>query len=726
MCSVQAQTLSQQEIEQLISKMSIEEKIGQMTQINLDVVCEGEIYKLVEPHHTDPAKLKIAFEKYHVGSVLNCGGHAYTREQWNKLINDIHQANKQYNTHGIPVLYGVDAIHGANYVLGSTLFPQPLAQAATFNVSLARKGASITAYETRAAGIPWNFSPVLDCGRNKAWSRFFETYGEDPYVCSEFGKAVIIGYQGSYNGTADEYHVAACMKHFVGYSNSRTGWDRTPIVLSQAELHGIYLPPFKAAVDAGALTVMLNSSDVNGVPVHANSYLIQEVLRKELGFEGIIVTDWEDVSKLITSHHIAATYKEAVEKCVKAGIDMCMVPNNFEFADALLALVKEGKISEARINESVRRILTVKNQVNLFVKDNTVNAANYPEFGSVAFQAEALATAEEAITLLKNNNQLLPLNSQQKIAVVGPAANSMTLLNGAWTRTWQGTDTTFDAHERNTIYEALRTEFQHATYWKGCELEQYNRNESKLNELKKSDVIVLCLGELPSTEIPGNINDLSLSRAQLDFAKDILKLGVPVVLVLVEDRPRLVREIVDECQAVVMAYEPGDFGGDALAHILVGKVNPSGKLPFTYPKYMLGTQTYDHTYSEEIDTQFGNKAFNPEWPFGFGLSYSNVSYSDLQVVGNKVTVKITNPSDRDAKESVLVYVSDEVASTPPAVKRLKAFKKVYVPAKRTVTIELELTDEAFQFVNAEGKAVFEPGSFIIRVGNLEQKIERIR
>ncbi|MEY3835477.1 MAG: hypothetical protein RI989_905, partial [Bacteroidota bacterium] len=477
-CSSQKDILNPKKVSNvdlLLSSMSIEEKVGQMTQLNLDVVCEGEVYKLVEPHHLNAEKLHKALVEYHVGSILNCGGHAYPREQWHELIGGIQKVALTETRLKVPILYGIDAIHGANYVTGSTLFPQQLAQAATFNPALTEEGGRITAYETRAAGIPWNFSPVLDVGRNKNWSRFFETFGEDPYVCSVFGSALVRGYQGGNGSSVDNVHVAACMKHFLGYSGTRTGFDRTPAILSDIELREIYRPSFQAAIDAGALTVMINSGEINGIPVHANPKILIDLLRTEMGFKGLAVTDWEDVIKLVKNHRVAVDLKEATYLAVMAGIDMCMVPNDYDFTKYLIELVKEGRISEERLNVSVRRILETKEKLGLFQNSMPPSVAAFPEFASAKHKAAALLTAEESITLLENKNNILPLKKDAKIFVTGPAANSMTLLNGAWTRTWQGTDAQYDDVSKNTIYEALLSKNKNVTFSEVCGLEVMNK-----------------------------------------------------------------------------------------------------------------------------------------------------------------------------------------------------------------------------------------------------------
>lgn len=698
-----------------------------MTQLNLDVICEGEIYKLVEPHHIQQDKLEKAILNYHVGSILNCGGHAYPLKQWHEIIGSIQKMATTESRLKIPVLYGIDAIHGANYVSGSTLFPQQLAQAATFNPNLTEEGGRITAYETRAAGIPWNFSPVLDVGRNKNWSRFFETFGEDPYVCSVFGSALVRGYQGGNGSVVDDQHVAACMKHFLGYSGTRSGFDRTPAIISAIELREIYRPSFQAAIDAGALTVMINSGEINGIPVHANPEILIDLLRTEMGFKGLAVTDWEDIIKLVKNHRVAADLKEATYLAVMAGIDMCMVPNDYDFTTYLIELVKEGRISEKRLDVSVRRILETKNKLGLFENAMPPGTATFSEFASDKHKAAALRSAEESITLLENHLDILPLRKDAKIFVTGPAANSMTMLNGAWTRTWQGTDAQFDDASKNTIYEALLSKNKNVTFNEVCGLETMNKmNGDPLEMAMNADVIVVCVGELPSTELPGNIYDLELPKAQQEYVKMLKLTGKPVVLVLVENRPRIVREIVDGCSAVVMAYQPGDFGGDALANILFGDVNPSGKLPFTYPKYQVGTSTYDHKYTESFDKNFGNSAFQPQWEFGHGLSYSTVEYSNLSVSCEDeiiVKVNVQNRSYRAAKESVLLFVTDEVASITPAVKKLKAFEKIELAPGEMKEVVLRLNKKDFEFIGADAEPTFEAGFFQITIDQLTQRIE---
>ncbi|HRF76138.1 MAG TPA: glycoside hydrolase family 3 N-terminal domain-containing protein [Chitinophagales bacterium] len=708
------------DIDALIAKMTIEEKVGQMTQLNLDVVCEGGIYNLVEPHHIEPAKLHKALVEYHVGSILNCGGHAYGLDQWHTIINTIQQVATTETRLKIPVIYGIDAIHGANYTLGSTLFPQPLAQAASWNTDMVKRGGEITAYEVRATGIPWNFSPVLDLGRDPRWSRLFETYGEDVLLATEMGLATIEGYQG--NNLADAYHVAACMKHFLGYSMPRTGKDRTPVYIDEIQLREYFLPTFQAAINAGAATVMINSGELNGIPVHADKKILTDLLRSELGFKGVAVTDWEDIMKLNNIHMVAPTLKDAVYMAIDAGIDMCMVPNDYDFTILLTELVKEGKISEARLDVSVKRILELKKQLGLFEQPFTPANTDYKKFGSAEFARAAQNMVEESITLLKNNNQTLPIKTETKIFVTGPAANSMTYLNGAWTRTWQGTDTIWNDQSKYTIREAFNAAT--TTFIASDNMSDASVREKMLAAAKASDVIIICLGEKPSTEKVGDIDALTMPDNQQQLVGLLKSVGKPIVLVLVENRPLIVNDIEPLCDAIVLAYEPGDYGGLALANIIYGKVNPSGKLPFTYPRHEASLLWYDHKHTETLDQTFGRKAFNPQWEFGYGLSYTTFQYSNLKIsndtlsTGNlQISVDVTNTGNSAGKEVVQLYIADRYASITPSVKRLRGFEKVEIKPGATHIVTFTISAKDLAFVGRDEQWMSEAGWFDIMLGS---------
>ncbi|MFM2157082.1 MAG: hypothetical protein RL516_1831, partial [Bacteroidota bacterium] len=608
-------------IDELISKMSLEEKIGQMSQVDLGVIAEGDICNLKNPQQLDITKLETALNKYHVGSILNvgCGSGTISLENWKKIISAIQIKNLKSSKFPVPVIYGIDAIHGANYVMGATLFPQQIAQAATWNPTLVKSANEISAYETRAAGIPWNFSPVLDLGRQPLWSRFFETYGEDVCLAKAMSVAAISGLQSDADNT---YHVAACMKHFLGYSFPLSGHDRTPAWISDRELREYFLPTFQAAINAGAKTVMINSGDINGTPVHANYDVLTKLLRDELKFTGVAVTDWEDIYKLVNVHHVAASKKEAVKMAIMAGIDMSMTPNDFEFNELLIQLVKEGSVPQSRIDLSVKRILTLKKELGLF--DQVVYLpSSYPDFGSQKFAEVSYNAASESITLLKNNGNVLPItNKDEKLFVCGPSANSLNLLNGAWTHTWQGVDEKYNTKGKLTILQALKNNFfsSNINYLQGSLLDSILDINACVIQAKNADKIIVCLGEMPCTEIPGNINDLTLPAAQLTLVDELSKLGKPIILVCCFNRPRIIHSIVNKADAIIYAYLPGDEGGLAIADCISGIVNPSGKLPFTYPKATNEIVHYDHKASEDLATDFSNNAYQPEFDFGFGMS----------------------------------------------------------------------------------------------------------
>ena len=712
-------------IDEIISKMSVKEKVGQMTQLNLDVISVGEVFNLKEPHELDSVKLRKAIVEYGIGSMLNVGGHAYTLEHWNDIIRTIQSIATTETNHGVPIIYGIDAIHGANYLLGGTLFPQPLAQAATFNPDMAKQAAAMTAYETRASGIPWNFSPVLDVARQPLWSRVFETYGEDVYLCKKMGVATIEGYQG--DDASDPYRVASCMKHFLGYSWSFTGKDRTTAYIPETQLREYFLPTFEAAVDAGSLSVMINSGDVNGIPVHADKRILTDLLRTELEFDGVAVTDWEDIIKLHQFHKVAPTLKDAVKMAINAGIDMSMVPNDYKFSDLLLELVNEGEVPMSRIDESVRRILVMKQRLGLFEEPFTPDNHAYPLVASDSFMNHSYQIAAEAITLLKNSNGVLPISVDKKVFVTGPMANSLTLINGSWGRTWQGTDEQWDDTTKNTILGAIQANFTDVTFEQGCDIDTLIQEKIAYNKAQNSDLIIACMGEFPSTEKPGDIHSLNLERAQIEYVKGLAKLGKPIVLVLVENRARIIHEIEPLCESIVLAYQPSENGSDALADVLSGEINPSGKLPITYPKHTNSLILYDHKYTDQLNIDFGLEAFDPEYEFGHGLSYTDFEYSNLIVNKDNnesitISVNVKNIGLRDGKESVLVFVSDLYASITPSVKRLRAFNKQMIKAGETITLEFVIERDELAFVNSDNQWVTEPGDYMISVGGLTENI----
>ena len=727
-------TPSSADIETLIAQMSIEEKVGQTCQITLDAIHKTDPKgQALVPAQIDQAKLKEALETYHVGSILNVGAHALTREEWKSIMTDVHAPylKKEQN---IPILYGIDAIHGVNYTVGGTLFPQEIGLAATWNTELARQMGEVTAYECRASGIPWNFSPVLDLGRQPLWSRHFETLGEDPVLGTQMGVALVDGYQGK-GESVDQFHAAACLKHFVGYSASFTGRDRTPAFIPEKYMQELYFPAFKAAVEKGALTLMINSGVVNGIPGHANYNLLTKTLKQDWGFKGFVVSDWEDFMMLHTVHRTAPTIAEAAVQAFNAGVDMSMVPSNPQYktyCQDMVKAVKEGRISMERLNDAVRRILYVKNQLGLFTNP-LPQFDQYPLFGSAQFKNIAKQAALESITLLKNESQTLPLQSSQRILVAGPGAASINMLNGAWTHTWQGMDTTYNTKGVLNIFQALQHQLPNAsiTYSKGVELyldkdfeaSRYIELDTYKKALKKNDVIVICVGELPSTEKPGDIRSLQLDDKQKELVRLAKAAKKKVVLVLLEARPRIINDIEPLCDAIVQAYLPGDQGGLALAELLTGKADFSGRLPYTYPRYDGVIEFYDHPRSVDRSKAGDFSAYNPQWDFGFGLSYHAGSINGMQFTAKdenngtfSLAVNVSNPHSQTIQMTVPLYLSDLYASTTPEHKRLIDFNKVTLRPGENKTLEFSFDAHTLKRISADGKWRAEKGTFEILCG----------
>ncbi len=732
-------------VDALLKQMTLEEKVGQMAQITVDVVAKGpDRFQSDEPVVMDMEQLRDAVLKYHVGSILNTANNrARTPEVWAEIIGTIQQVATQESRLKIPVIYGIDAIHGVTYSAGATMFPHELALAATWNPEFAYTLGEITAYETRASNIPWNFSPVLDLGLDPRYSRLGEGMGEDPYLISRFGEQLIKGYEGENNDIADPFHVASCMKHYLGYAVPISGKDRTPAYIPDNVLREYHVTPFKAAIDAGAHTIMVNSGIINGIPVHANYDILIKLLREELGFEGLIVTDWGDIENLYKRDMVAVDNKEAVKMAINAGIDMSMISYMYEpFCNDLIALVKEGEVPMNRIDDAVRRVLTLKYKLNLFDKP-TVDVKDYPKFGGKEHAQKAYEVAAEAITLLKNKNNILPLKKTAKVLVTGPGANSMRPLNGCWSYSWQGQLADEFAGDYNTIFEAVQNEIgKNATWIPGVSygkemdyrIENKDRYEEAIAAARRSDYVVLCVGENSYAEKPGDLVDLTLSKLQLQYAQDLLKTGKPVILVLAEGRPRVIREIASDVNGILMAYWPGNYGGDALADVIFGDVNPSGKLPITYPSAVNSLVPYIHKYSEEQVKSAGmynyEGDFSPEFHFGFGLSYTNFDYKNLQLSATQISgkekleikVEVTNTGKMAGKEVVQLYTSDMVASITPDVKRLRRFEKLLLQPGETKTVVFTIDASDLAFVNAANQWVTEPGEFKVTIGNtsLEQ------
>jgi beta-glucosidase len=707
----------------MVRRMTLDEKIGQMTQVTLGVVSKPEDGIL------DTAALARIVADHHVGSILNVTNHALTVQQWHIVLRQIQDAAAKTRLK-IPVIYGLDGIHGQTYTLDATLFPQNIGMAAARNVGLAAAVTKVAARELRASGVRWNFAPVLDCGRQPLWSRFPETYGEDVYIGKTLGAAVISAYEedGLRNPTA----VASCMKHYIGYSASRTGKDRTPIYLPDIELREYYLPQFRAAVAAGASTVMVNSGEINGTPVHASKYLLTDVLRKELGFRGVVVTDWEDIIRLHTRHNVAATPRAAVVMAVNAGVDMSMVPYDLSFFDLLKQAVQKGEVTISRIDEAVTRILELKYKLGLFDQPYPEEAAT-ANFGLPEYRTLALQAAREAMTLLQNQDGTLPLARNAHVLVAGPSAQSISALNGCWSYTWQGKDERWYPKDSKTILQALQEKLgagnvSTTTVPAFDSRENYDTMTLR-TAAASADVIVLCLGENAYAESPGNISDLALPAEQTALARAAAATGKPVILVLTEGRPRLITSIAPLMKGILLAYWSGRQTAEAISDVLVGDYNPDGILPYSYPRSMGEMVLYDRKPTEEVREIFNSDmtmdGYKPLFPFGFGLSYTQWEYSDLQLSAAKlkaaapltISLTVKNTGSRDGKHTVELYTRQHYASITPSMRRLRAFTKIFLKAGESKTVKFTLRKEDLAFVNAQLRTVTEPGDFDVMVGN---------
>ena len=725
-------------IQDWLKKMTLEQKIGQMCEITIDVVTDFEASKK-DGFTLDKAKLDTVIGKYKVGSLLNVPlSIAQTKEKWAEAIKQIQELSMKEI--GIPCIYGVDQIHGTTYTLGGTLFPQGVNMGASFNRDLVKREAEISAYETKAGCIPWTYAPVVDLGRDPRWSRMWENYGEDCYVNAEMGKASVIGFQGEDPNRIGPNHVAACMKHYMGYGVPVSGKDRTPSSISRSDMREKHFTPYLAAIRQGALSVMVNSGVDNGMPFHANKEYLTHWLKEDLNWDGLVVTDWADINNLCTRDHIAATKKEAIKIAINAGIDMSMVPYEVSFCDYLKELVEEGEVPMSRIDDAVARVLRLKYRLGLFDKPYW-STGDYPEFGSKEFADVALQAAEESEVLLKNEGGILPLAKGTKILLAGPNANSMRCLNGGWSYSWQGHRADECAQAYNTIYEALCNKFgkENILYEPGVTYAPYKNDnwwEENVPEIEKSvaaaqnaDVIIACIGENSYCETPGNLTDLNLSANQQDLVKALAETGKPVILILNEGRPRLIKDIEPLAKAVINIMLPGNYGGDALANLLAGDANFSAKMPYTYPRHINALATYDYKPCENIGQMSGNYNYDSvmdiQWPFGFGLSYTTYKYSNLKVDKAQFTaddeltftVDVTNTGSVAGKESVLLYSKDLVASSTPDNIRLRNFEKISLNPGETKTVTMKLKGSDLAFVNYYGQWTLEKGDFKVKCGD---------
>ena len=722
------------QVEQTLKKLTLEEKVGQMMELVTDLFGandkNGVFY--IDEHKTDSI-----LSRYKIGSILNAPNTcAPTAKQWEKYISQIQKISMKRI--GIPCVFGLDQNHGSTYTQDGTLFPQNINVAATFNREIARRSAEATAYETRAVSVPWTYSPTVDLGRDARWPRIWENFGEDCYLSSEMGKAMVYGFQGEDPNNIDQYHIATSMKHFMGYGVPWTGKDRTPAYISPADLREKHFAPFLAGLQAGALTVMVNSASVNGLPMHANKEILTGWLKEETGWDGVLVTDWADINNLYTREMIAKDKKDALRIAINAGIDMIMEPYSCDACGYLIELVKEGKIPMSRIDDACRRVLRMKYRLELF-KNPTQKLKNYPKFGGEEFAKLSLEGATESMVLLKNEGNILPLQHGKKILLTGPNANQMRCLDGGWSYTWQGHRTDEFAGKYNTIYEAFCNQYgkenvvlnqgvtynETGKYWE----ENEPQIQGAVDAAKNVDVIVACIGENSYTETPGNLTDLWLSENQRNLVKELAKTGKPVILVLNEGRPRLIADIEPLAQGIIDILIPGNMGGDALANLVSGKSNFSGKMPYTYPKEINSLANYDFKKSEEVGTMEGaydyNAKITQQWGFGHGLSYTSYQYSNLKVSQSdfrhgdiiKVSVDVKNTGKVAGKESVLLFSSDLIASMVSDGRRLRAFDKIELQPGETKTVTFNLNADDLAFVGYDGKWVLEEGDFKLMIAD---------
>lgn len=719
----------EQKISGLLAQMTLKEKAGQMLNIGLPALLQGGYWDAKEHANFDQKKFKKLLIDYAVGSIHNTPGYPAEREGWYQIIKKIQDSAMQKTRLGIPVLYGIDNIHGANYVNGSVMFPHQIGIAATWNIELSKKSAEITSYESRAASLPWNFNPNADVAMSPLWGRIGESFGEDPYLISEMTAAYIQGSQQK--GLQDSTSTAVCIKHYIGYGAGRNGKDRANALIPENSLRQYFLPPFEKAIKNGAMGVMISSNAVNGIPCHINKYYITDILKGELGFKGVVISDFSDVDYLVHAHLSAKDKREATKMAVNAGLDLLMNPFDADVVDYIVDLVEKGEISMERIDDAVTRVLRLKFYLNLFEVPYN-NPKDYPNFASEANIEANYQTASEAITLLKNTNNILPLLSTKKVLVTGYSANSINILNGAWSRSFLGRDTRFNDPSKLTILDAIKKQVSAANvdFVEGTDYLEDINSEEAIKKAKNADYIIVCVGEIPASEKPSDINELELPKIQQELVNKLSKTGKPIILVMVQGRPRIIREIEPLVDAIVMAYLPGDEGGRAISDVLYGNTNPSGKLPYTYSKYSGNYLTYYHKKTDIRDANWGYDGFYPQFEFGFGLSYTTFEYSNLTIntdtiVGSdelKISIDVKNTGTHEGKEVVQVYLKDLVATVSPDSKKLVRFSKINLEAGEQKTTTFSLTSEDLKSIGLDNTWIIEEGEFEVQVGGSSKEL----
>ncbi|UMB52542.1 glycoside hydrolase family 3 C-terminal domain-containing protein [Lutibacter sp. A64] len=716
-------------IQDILSQMTLKEKAGQMLNIGLPAILKGGYWEPKDSADFNKDKFKKFIVDYAIGSIHNTPGFIPEKEVWYQIVKTIQDSAMQKSRLGIPILYGIDNIHGANYVNGSVMFPHQIAVAATWNTELSRIGGEITSYESRAASLPWNFNPNADVATNPLWGRIGESFGEDPYLISEMTKAYIQGSQEK--GLENATSTAVCVKHFVGYGAGRNGKDRANAIIPENSLRQYFLPPFEKAVENGAMGIMISSNAVNGIPCHLNTYYITDILKGEMDYKGVVISDFSDVEFLVEAHASAKDKREATKLAVNSGIDLLMNPYDIDVVDFIVELVEAGEISKERVDDAVTRILRLKFYLNLFETPYN-NPNEYPEFGSEKHIAANYKTASEAITLLKNKNEILPLPSTKKILVTGYAANSINMLNGAWSRSFLGRETKYNDPTKLTILDAVKKQVgaKNVEFVAGTDYLDDINSDVAVSKAKNADYIVVCVGEIPASEKPSDINELDLPKAQQDLVKKLAKTGKPIILVLVQGRPRIIKDIEPLVDGIIMTYLPGQEGGRAIADVVFGNVNPSGKLPYTYPKYTGNILPYYYKKADIRDISWGYDGFYPQFEFGFGLSYTTFEYSNLNIdkdtlsnsEGFKVSVTVKNTGDRAGNEVVEVFVKDLVATVSPDAKKLIRFNKINLNAGEAKTVEFKLTTKDLESIGIDNNWVIELGEFEILVGGNPQEL----